>query len=252
MTKIYYFSGTGNTYWSAKKIAERLGDAALFPMNREMQQPDIHIEAEAVICMSPVYAYGMPVLVRRFLERADFHADYLAALVSYGTAPGGALAECRRVLRRKNLRLHSGNSIPAVENYIPIFGAPNTALRNARIALQAAATEQAAAAILARTANTALTFRPLFKTISSLFRIARPVMPNLFRCTNACNACGLCARICPVDAITMTAKGPIFHSTCENCQACFNFCPSRAISFGRLGPDTERYHHPEVTVGELF
>jgi ferredoxin len=252
MIKIYYFSGTGNTYWSAKKLAERIGDAAIFPISREIRQPEIHIEADAVIFMSPAYAYGIPVMVRRFLERADIRADYLAALVSFGTSPGGALAEFHRILQRKNLILNYGGRIPAVENYIPIFGAPKALLREKRRALQADATEQAAAAILARETNKAPAFQPLFKIISSLFCFARPVMPHLFRCTGACVGCGLCVRICPAGSITMTASGPVFNNTCENCQACFNFCPHRAIGFGRLGPNTERYHHPEVTAGELL
>ncbi|GHV28789.1 hypothetical protein AGMMS4952_13360 [Spirochaetia bacterium] len=77
-------------------------------------------------------------------------------------------------------------------------------------------------------------------------------MGRLFRTSAACNACGFCARICPTDAITVTKEGPIFQNGCEQCQACLNFCPRKAISFGRLKPDTERYHHPEVAAGDLF
>ncbi|MDR0878721.1 MAG: EFR1 family ferrodoxin [Treponema sp.] len=252
MTNIYYFSGTGNTYWSAKKLAARIGSARIFPISREMKQPEIRIRAEAVIFMFPAYAYGTPVMVRRFLEKADVHADYLAALVSYGTSPGGALAEVHAVLARKKLILNYAGRIPAVENFIPIFGAPGEALRTKRLALQSAATEQAAEAILTRANSSMQTFQPLFKIISSLYRLARPAMINFFRLTEACNACGLCAGICPAGAIKMADKGPVFHTACETCQACLNFCPRKAITFGRLGPDTRRYHHPEVTAGELF
>jgi ferredoxin len=251
-TGIYYFSGTGNTYWSARKLAERLGDAELLPISREIRLPELRIEAEAAVFMFPAYAYGAPVMVRRFLEKAEIHADYLAALVSYGTSPGGALAEVRRVLRRKNLALHYAGRIPGVENFIPIFGSPRAQTRETRLALQEAATEAAALAIRSRTHNKVAAIRPFSSLVSSLFRFARPGMARLFRRTESCTACGLCARMCPAGAITMTQEGPVFQDTCENCQACLNFCPCRAITFGRMKPDTERYHHPEVSAAELF
>ncbi|MDR2739242.1 MAG: EFR1 family ferrodoxin [Treponema sp.] len=250
--RIYYFSGTGNTYWSAKKMAERLGDAEVFPISREIRLPKLHIEADAAVFMFPAYAYGVPVMVRCFLEKAEIHADYLAALVSYGTSPGGALAEVRRVLGRKNLPLHYAGRIPAVENFIPIFGVQKAEVQARRLAMQAEATEQAAGAISSRTNNNVLSFRPFSSLVSALFRFARPRMVHLFRRTGACTACGLCARICPAGAITMTPEGPVFQNACENCQACLNFCPCRAINFGRMKPDTGRYHHPEVSAVALF
>jgi ferredoxin len=252
MTSIYYFSGTGNTYWSAKKIAERIGDAALVSISREIKQSEIHVDADAAVFLFPSYAYGMPGIVRRFLERAEIRADYLAALVSYGTSPGGTLGEVSRVLRRKKLTLNYGGRIPAVENYIPIFGAPSARLRKKWLVLQTAATEKAAEAILSRASNKMPTFAPLSSFVSTLFRSVCPKMGRLYRVSDACNACGFCAQLCPAGAIKMTPEGPQFQNICEQCQACLNFCPQKAITFGRLRADTERYHHPEVTVGELI
>jgi ferredoxin len=252
MTKIYYFSGTGNTYWSAKKLAERIGDAEVISISREIKQSEIRIETDAAVLLFPAYAYGMPGMVRRFLERAIIRADYLAAFVSYGTSPGGALGEVRRVLERKKLTLNYGGNIPAVENYLPMFGAPRVRVREKWFALQTAATEQAATAIVSRANNKVLTFRPLSRLISALFRCVCPKMGSLYRISADCNACGLCAQICPAGAIKMTPHGPEFQSVCEQCQACLNFCPQKALAFGRLRPNTERYHHPEVTMGELF
>jgi ferredoxin len=132
-----------------------------------------------------------------------------------------------------------------------MFGAPGAKQQEKWLAMQAAATEQAAVAVLSRANNRVLTFRPLSGFISVLFRSVCSRMSRLYRVSSACNACGFCARICPAGAIKMTAKGPEFLNVCEQCQACLNFCPQMAISFGRLKPGTERYHHPEVTAGEL-
>ncbi|GHV82354.1 iron-sulfur protein [Spirochaetia bacterium] len=251
MTKIYYFSGTGNTYWSAKKLTALLGDAEFFPISREMRQPSIRIEAETVVFVFPAYAYETPIMVRRFLERAEINTNYIAALVTCGSSPGGALAEVRRVLRRKGLTLNFADRIPCVQNYIPIFGVPTAKKQAVRIALRVAATERAAGAITARAVNKVWTLRPFSKIVSMLFRLGRPLFVTGFRRTSDCTRCGLCARLCPAGAIKMTAEGPVFQKTCEHCQSCLNFCPCRAISYIRLKPNTPRYHHPEVTAEDL-
>jgi ferredoxin len=240
MTKIYYFSGTGNTYWSAKKLAEILGDAEIFSVRSEC--PPL-IEASAVVFMFPVYAYGIPMMMRRFIEKSDIHSSYIAALASYGSSAGGALAEAASVLKRKKLVLNYAGRIPAVENYIPIFGSPK--LKEKRFAMQKAATEIAASSIAKRLNNRVMPFHPLSAFISALFRFACPSMSRLFHVSSACNACGLCARICPAASISITDAHPKFLKKCEQCQACLNFCPQQAISFGRLRANTERYHHPD-------
>jgi ferredoxin len=139
-----------------------------------------------------------------------------------------------------------------VENFIAIFGAPSEKLRDERLAMQGTATKEAVAAIESRLSNRVPRCNIFFKIVSALFRLARPAMRFLFRVNDNCNACGFCARLCPVCAITMTAAGPVFQKNCEQCQACLNFCPRNAIGFGKLKANTTRYHHPDVTAAELF
>jgi ferredoxin len=252
-TKIFYFSGTGNTLWSAKRIAERLGGGCeLINIGAEMRRPAGIIEAERALVLFPAYAYQMPLLVRRFLDRCEFRAPYIAALATFGTDPGGALAEASRVLRRKGARASLFAAIPSVENYIPIFGAPTEETKSSRLALQEAATDAAARDILARKTNTVWTLRPLSACVSSLFRLGKGLFVKGFRVGSACNGCGICAKVCPAANITMSGARPVFGGRCEHCQACLAWCPGREIRYIRLGPDTPRYHHPGVTVSQMF
>jgi ferredoxin len=273
-SKIYYFSGTGNTLWSAKKIAGYLGQsrnpadfeenpdlpaaakpvpAELFSISRLMRQAPVPIEADRVIFMFPSYAYQMPLLVRRFIIRREIRSPYIAALVTYGSDPGGTLAELYRILKRKNLSLSFSGRIPSVENFIPIFGPPGEAAKKRRLLLQERATEEAARAILAGKTNSPWRIRPLSIFVSSLFRLGlrKNVFVKGFKLGAGCNGCGLCGKICPGKAIVMEKGKPVFSEGCEQCQACLNWCPRRSISFLRLRGDTERYHHPGVSVEEM-
>ncbi|GMO48793.1 MAG: EFR1 family ferrodoxin [Termitinemataceae bacterium] len=253
MTKIFYFSGTGNTYWSAKEIAEKLGDAEIIPMHTEIKKQPLRIEADALVFMFPAYAYGMPLIARRFLIKAEIQAPYIAALVTYGSSPGGALGEAKRLLARKKIKLNYAARIPAVENYIPIFGAQSIEKQKQRLAMQTSANEKEAAAIRSRVNKNVSAFKPFSSFVSTLFSTSCSKMNKLFNLSSECNACGLCARICPADAIAMSddGKGPVFKNCCEQCQACLNFCPKKAINFGRMKKHTERYHHPKVNWTDL-
>jgi ferredoxin len=253
MTKIFYFSGTGNTLWSAKRIAETLGgDHAMFNIGVEARKPAEMIEADRVIFLFPAYAYQSPLLVRRFLVRSAFRSPYIAALTTFGTNPGGALAEVYRIFKRKRTPVSYFAAIPSVENYIPIFGPQSEKTKRRRLALQKNVTEEIAQDILRQKTNSVWPLRPFSMCISSLFRFSKSFFVKGFEVRAACNGCGVCARICPAANIVIEKRTPVFLTNCEQCQACLNWCPCRAIGYLRFEPDASQYHHPEVTVTEMY
>jgi ferredoxin len=252
MTKIYYFSGTGNTLWSAKRIAELLGGCELFNIGAEIRKSQETIEAERIIFLFPAYAYQSPLLVRRFLIRTEIRSSYIAAIVTFGTDPGGALAEVHRILSRKKITASFFGSIPSVENYIPIFGPPQEQKKKERLAMQRNATKEMAWMLSTQHTNRIWPVRPFSMCVSSLFRLAKPLFVKGFKVTAECNGCGICVAVCPAGNIAMKGRQPVFFPQCEHCQACLNWCPRRAIRYIRLKPDTPRYHHPEVGLAEMF
>jgi ferredoxin len=251
MTKVFYFSGTGNTLWSAKKIAEAL-DGELLNIGVEMRKPAETVAADRVILLFPAYAYQLPLLVRRFFIRAEFRSPYIAALTTFGSNPGGSLAEAYRIFRRKKTPVSYFAAIPCVENYIPIFGPPSEETKRRRLDLQKNVTGEIVRDILGRKTNSVWPLRPFSMCISSLFRLSKSFFVKGFEVNGACNGCGICARICPAVNITMDGAGPVFSVRCEQCHACLNWCPRRAIRYIRYEPDTAQYHHPEVAVSEMY
>ena len=264
MTKICYFSGTGNTFWSAGKIAEQIGPAqcVLFNIGAADFSREITITADAVVLLFPAYAYGLPMIVRNFVRKAEFKTPggenpdgvtpYIAAFVTYGTSPGGALAEISRIFRRKKIKSAWYGRIPAVENYTAIFGPQKQKTIERRLQMQRAATEDAVRRINGQETNRVFAFRPFSAFVSSLFSIALKIFYKWYRVTGNCDGCGICGKICPVSAITMNNGRPVFSKKCEHCQGCIHWCPKQAIVFARVKSGTPRYHHPEVTSGMML
>ncbi|MCL2319399.1 MAG: EFR1 family ferrodoxin [Treponema sp.] len=253
LTKICYFSGTGNTLWSAKKIAALIGgECDLVNIGMEAQKDTITIEADAVVLLFPAYAYGAPLAVRKFLEKAAIKTPYFAAFVTYGTSPGGALAEVARLVRRKEIGVVYFGRIPAVENYIAIFGPQKPKTIERRLGMQTSTTEEAARCVRERRTNRINTFRPLSAFVSLLFSLGVKIFYKWYTVSDKCNGCDICEKVCPVKAITMKDGRPVFSNKCEHCQGCLNWCPQKAIQFVRLKSDTPRYHHPEIKEADIF
>jgi len=252
LIKIYYFSGTGNSLWSAKKIARLSGESFdLYNIGIEAEKEEIFIEAGKVILVYPSYAYGLPLIVRRFAQKAVFNTPYLAAFVTYGSDPGGTQAELQRILKNKKIESLYFGKIPAPENYIPFFGPPNDKKTAKRTAMQEEATEKAARYVIETRTNKVNPFRPLSSFISFLFSLGVKIFYKHYKVSGACNGCGVCERVCPAGAVKMAGNRPVFSDKCENCVACIDICPLRAIQFGRAKFGTRGYCHSGIGIKEL-
>jgi ferredoxin len=102
---------------------------------------------------------------------------------------------------------------------------------------------------------------PGFSPLSSLMRVllyppfARNVhtMDTSLSVDDTCTSCGTCAKVCPVDNITMEKERPVWHHRCELCCACLHFCPVEAIQLNTMQgtKGRGRYRHPDLTVEDM-
>ncbi|MDR0503695.1 MAG: EFR1 family ferrodoxin [Treponema sp.] len=257
MTKIYYFSGTGNSFWTAKKIMQSICEinhsdkCRLFNIGVEEQNEKILIEANTVVLVFPCYAYGMPLAVKRFVKKAVFKTPYVVSLVTFGSNPRGTLGALKRILDKKEIHKLFFALIPSVENYTAMFGSPKPELIKRRLQLQEETTKDAAVDIIERNENTVSTFTPFSSMVSGLFSLGVKIFYKHYKLSDKCDGCGICGQICPVSAITMKEKRPVFSSKCEHCQGCVNICPLRAIQFGRVKFGSPGYCRPGVQIEDL-
>ena len=61
--------------------------------------------------------------------------------------------------------------------------------------------------------------------------VGRFIFAKIYFANDSCTGCALCAKECPVGAISMRGKKPwpYWRYNCENCMKCMAFCPEKAI-----------------------
>jgi ferredoxin len=256
-TVIYWFSGTGNSYHVARVLKDRLDDVQLVPMTEARHG---HGEpSQRIGLVFPVYAWGPPAIVARFMESLPTDTpDYLFAIVTYGGAPGSALAVTRRMLKRRGLPLNAAFSVRMVENYPPMGGPPP---EEHQIRINEAAETDMEGIITRIRDGVSGDFSKKNGLLSVFGRMVYPLFrwsltrqsKSKFSADDKCISCGICVKICPVGNIELTdGKTPAWGNHCEQCFACFHWCPEKAVQYGRKTVGMTRYHHPGTSLNDMI
>lgn len=253
-TIIYWFSGTGNSLAVAKELAKQCGDAELVPMAKAIRNPPL--SAERIGLVFPVYGWGPPALVARFIEKLNAAPDsYIFSVITYAGSQGGTLAILRRMLKKRGLELAAGWGVKMPENYPPLGGAPGPEKQQAINAEAAKKIEQIAAELQqlprGKYETSAAVWRMLSRIVYPLFKKQVQRADRSFRTDEKCTGCGICARICPVNNVVMFEGHASWMGHCEQCYACFHWCPQKAVQYGRSSKQ-HRYHHSAVALSDFL
>lgn len=255
-TVIYYYTGTGNSLWTARAFAEKLGNSELVPMHR-MNHGTHGSKADAVGLVFPVHMWGVPGLVRNFLQSMDKRPGvyYFAVAVNAGQV-SRTLIQLKELMARESLTLSAGFDIKLPSNYIP-WGGPGPESAQRKLFDAAKEKIDVAAAYISSRKSGLLEKGPLWQRVlfTGLYKMTYNHLKALdknFHIDGSCSSCGICERVCPVKNITLEAGRPVWHGSCEQCLACIQWCPAECIQYGKKTKSYERYHHPEVTVKDVL
>ncbi|MDO5153666.1 MAG: EFR1 family ferrodoxin, partial [Eubacteriales bacterium] len=121
---IFYFSATGNSKYVADRIAAATGDKTISitdcckSVNFSFDEAD-----KTVGIVSPTYAWGLPIIVREFLQKLTLHTkpDYLWFAATYGTTPGETGRFAEDILNANGLSVSAKFSVKMPDTWTPIF-----------------------------------------------------------------------------------------------------------------------------------
>ena len=244
---ILYFSGTGNSKYVAKRIADALGDEIVNLNDRIKASDSSSIETgERVIIVTPTYAWRIPRVVRDWLLKTELHgAKNVWFVMTCGSEIGNADKYNRELCAEKAISCMGTAQIVMPENYIAMFKAPQ-ADEARKIVAQAEPSIDRAIAAIQRNQPFAPTRNNLYDRFMS--GLVNPIFykffvkANAFTVSDACIGCGQCARRCPMNNVTLKDGKPVWGRNCTHCMACICYCPVSAIEYGKKSIGQPRYH----------
>ena len=244
---ILYFSGTGNSNYVAKRIADALDDALVNLNDRIKASDTSSVETdERLIIVTPTYAWRIPRVVRDWLLKTELRGAKQAWFVmTCGSEIGNADRYNRDLCTEKGLACMGTTQIVMPENYIAMFSAPQADEARQIVAQAEPSIDRAIAAIQAN--------QPFAPTRNKLYDrfMSGPVNPifykfcvkaDAFTVSDTCIGCGQCAKRCPMNNVTLKDSKPVWGKNCTHCMACICYCPTSAIKYGKKSVGQPRYH----------
>jgi len=268
-TVIYYFSGSGNSLFVAKKIAAAL-DAELISVTSLKEQTEIEVHADRIGIVFPVQDFKPPVIIMEFIKKLHLKSNhlekkYIFAVCTAGLSPGKTLTVLDKALSANGGKLSAGFGILMPHNGIGSseFSEKKHQKMFTDCDIKIEAIIKHISEEKTGTPEVGSLFIDLvlsglmFRMLPTLFKLLKQVMFKgweslAFKADEKCDGCGICVKICPVDNIVLAGKNPVWGKTCAGCFACIQWCPKDSIHLGTSDMNVKKYHHPEISLNDML
>ncbi len=250
---ILCFSGTGNSRYIARRIAEALPDE-IVDLNTKIKENDnsqTHTGCDVIVVV-PTYAWRIPRIVFDWISKTDLiSAKRIWFVMDCGGEIGNAAKYNRRLAEQKHLLYMGTAQIVMPENYIAMFSAPQ--------AEEAKKIVEYAEPYIADVIAHIKAGQPFSAPRNNLYDrfMSGPINPifyrffvkaKAFRADDACIGCGQCVKNCPMNNIRLKDGKPIWGKKCTHCMACICYCPMEAIEYGKKSIGKPRYHFEKLKI----
>jgi len=240
--EIYYFSGSGNSFFVAKELQKRIPGSGLIPIAGLLAEDEIKTHADTVGFVFPTHGMISPIPVRRFLKKVDLSsADYLFAIATRGGTKFLGFPRMDKILRKQGRRLDAGFVVNMADNdpKFEVYEIP-TEEEIAKLQSEARRRLDSIATAIAnkdkdREKDTG------FKVDSNYFLERLVVLGMMyaefsgvndyFFCDSKCKGCGTCEKVCLSGKVEIVDEKPVWRDDvkCFMCYACLNYCPAQSV-----------------------
>lgn len=224
---ILYFSATGNTEYIAKEIAKQLNDDCINLLDRVKSNDHtiLHSDKPFIIC-APVYVCEMPRFMSKYLKEQDFSGNknvYFIFTSGGYCGISGQLA--KQIFRKKKMNYLGHAEFKMPRNYVANDSYPM--LERDEIEKRILDSKEKINTVVADIkAGNKLKARHIFLFETIITVPFNPVWCKYklrakdFYSTDKCVGCGKCAKLCPLNNISIENKKPVWHDNCTHCMAC--------------------------------
>lgn len=248
---IIYFSATGNSRYVADQLAAD-GERIIFipdAIDHEIFEYEVEPD-ENVGIISPTYNWTIPSIVEEFLAKLNLHYSvkpYIYYVGTFGTTTGAASAVANRYMASKGYPFDAMFDVRMPDTWTPTFDLSDREHVNE-------INRQADLQILKlqKAVSDKITGKHMHITMPyAAGVVGKCIYDNKTRHTinlsveDTCVGCGQCAKRCPVHAIAMQDRHPVWvKEKCTMCLGCLHRCPKFAIQYGKKTKAHGQYQHP--------
>lgn len=262
---IFYFSGTGNTWWVADKIKKQLDarniNADIVSIDSvDAKKANWWIKsADLVFFGWPVYGSDLPEPMKIFIDNlmAVEKGKHIHTFCTQMGFSGDGAWAYHKQFEKKGLIIDSAQHFIMPSNisvWRGAFGAPKNKDKISKIMAKCEKS-------IEHYVNNLLTgrYRIMGKHSYALGMLQRGPYKLAYDKYRAlvgvdkqrCTGCGTCAAVCPSGNIKMQ-RNPDFAGKCMLCMRCYSFCPESAITYRGKAHDVKNMGKPYVVQDKRF
>lgn len=251
---VFYFSGTGNSLYVAKKIATDRNER-LISIPDAMRNEDFHYtlhKEETIGFVYPVHGWSPPTIVRKFIKKLvfeNYNGNYVYSILTCAGTWDYTVERLNAALRSIHLTVQGDFHLLMPGNYLLFENNLPVEEENKRLLNAENEINKIIAQINVKTTNYKKEKHSFINSyiIGSLLPLSTSSIG--FEVNEHCISCGLCANACPMKAITLQNNNPTRNAkACVQCMACINCCPKEAIDFSAKTKGRRRYKHPDYKI----
>lgn len=246
--KIFYFTGSGNSLYIAKRFG---GD--LYSIPQVLKGEEYVFEDEKIGIVFPTYGLSVPNIVREFIEKITLRSPYIFVIMTCGNNNGNATKWVTSFAKKHDMKISYSNSIKMIGNHIPVVNIEKQKSLNKNIE------ENINQLIMdvsnnRKYINNGMIIGSLLRNVLKIVNKIHPIdSPFNFSVNTDCIKCNTCIKVCPRANISYNeSKEIIFSNHCESCLSCVNNCPKKAIQVkGDKNPQA-RFRNDNVSLKEII
>ena len=263
---IFYFAGTGNSLYAAKKISSYLGEelVSISDAMHSGKTPEYEIQSnETIGFVFPLYCFSAPQMVFDFIQEVKLNGyagQYIFAVATYGQNMGRFDRFFNEELAKRDVSLSAAFSLNMPNNYFNIWdkARQQECLDRAEVTINRICKAVHAHEPVVEITETKKVPEERTGIMHDIYNASVPSTKG-FSVSDSCVGCGVCSKVCNGQCIKIVDGKPAWDGICTKCFACIHLCPQKAIQFeeSTMGFPLStrgcgRYKNPNIKVSELM